>query len=88
MSYAYPPDTKGDITIKALSDGQKLKIQIVDSGVAFDPTETERIDTTLSADERQIGGLGIFLIRELMDTINYERRDGKNILTMEKRVKS
>ena len=44
--------------------------------------------TTLSADERQIGGLGIFLIRELMDTINYERRDGKNILTMEKRVKS
>ena len=87
MSYAYPPHTEGDIMVKTSSDGQKLKVQIIDSGVAFDPTETEKIDTTLSVDERQIGGLGIFLVRELMSTINYERRDGKNILTLERELK-
>ena len=47
---------------------------------------TLAVDTTLSVEERQIGGLGIYLVRELMDSINYEREDGKNILTLIKRV--
>ena len=59
---------------------------IIDSGVAFDPTAKEKADTTLSAEERQIGGLGILLVRELMDSINYERDHGKNFLTLLKKI--
>ena len=55
---------------------------IIDSGVAFDPTLKEKADTTLSAEDRQIGGLGIHLVREIMDTINYIREGGKNVLTL------
>ena len=87
ISYAYPEGTEGDVTIKIMSDGHTLRFQIIDTGVPFDPTKKEKADTTLSIEERQIGGLGIFLVRELMDTINYERVDGKNILTLIKTFK-
>ena len=87
ISYAYPEGTEGDVTIKMMSDGHTLRFQIIDTGVPFDPTKKEKADTTLSIEERQIGGLGIFLVRELMDTINYERVDGKNILTLIKTFK-
>jgi sigma-B regulation protein RsbU (phosphoserine phosphatase) len=87
IDYAYPIGTDGDITVKMMSDGQSLKIIIVDSGVVFDPTLKEDTDTTLSAEERQIGGLGIYLVRELMDSINYERQGGKNVLTLIKNLK-
>ena len=82
IDYAYPTGTEGDVTVKVMSDGHKLKIQIVDSGVTFDPTAKEKADISLSAEERQIGGLGILLVRELMDSINYERIHGHNILTL------
>ena len=85
MSYAYPADQTGDITVRASSDGRSLKIEIIDCGVPFDPTTKELSDTTLSAEERQIGGLGILLVRDLMDSINYEREEGKNILTLWKK---
>ncbi|MBR3725132.1 MAG: ATP-binding protein [Bacteroidales bacterium] len=52
----------------------------------FDPTIREEVDTTLPVEERPIGGLGIHLIRRLMDSINYERREGRNILTLRKRI--
>ena len=58
----------------------------MDSGVPFDPTAKEKADTTLPAEERQIGGLGILLVRELMDSINYERNQGKNVLTLVKKI--
>ena len=86
IDYAYPADTEGDITISMMSDGHTLHFQIVDTGVAFDPTAKQKTDTTLSVEERQIGGLGILLVRELMDSINYERTDGKNILTLIKKI--
>ena len=60
---------------------------ISDSGIAFDPTKASDADTTLSAEDRQIGGLGILLVRELMDSINYEREDGMNVLTLKKKIK-
>lgn len=82
IDYAYPIGSEGDITIKMMSDGHILRFQIIDAGVPFDPTKKEKADTTLSAEDRQIGGLGILLVRELMDSINYEREDGKNILTL------
>ena len=87
ISYAYPEGVEGYVTISVLSDGQTLRIQIIDAGVPFDPTMKEKADTTLSAEERQVGGLGIFLVREMMDTINYERKDDKNILTLTKKIK-
>ena len=65
-----------------------LKFVISDSGASFNPTEATIADTTLSAEERPVGGLGILLVRELMDAINYERIDGKNVLTLMKTLKT
>ncbi|MBE6267113.1 MAG: ATP-binding protein [Prevotella ruminicola] len=86
MSYAYPAGTKGDVDIDAEADDEQLKFVISDSGTPFDPTQKGEVDTTLSAEERGIGGLGIHLIRQIMDTINYERVDGKNVLTLRKKL--
>ena len=86
MDYAYPQNTVGSITVHAQSDGDTLQFVITDSGVAFDPTKTVAADTSLSAEDRPIGGLGILLVRELMDSINYERIDGKNVLTLIKKL--
>ena len=86
MSYAYPAGTKGDVDIDAEADDEQLMFVISDSGTPFDPTQKGEVDTTLSAEERGIGGLGIHLIRQIMDTINYERVDGKNVLTLRKKL--
>jgi sigma-B regulation protein RsbU (phosphoserine phosphatase) len=86
MEYAYPIDTEGEVSIHAESDGQVLRVTITDTGVAFDPTTKEEADTSLPAEDRQIGGLGILLVRELMDSINYERINAKNILTLTKKL--
>ena len=88
IDYAYPTGQEGDIEVRVVSDGVTLKTIIIDSGVAFDPTMKEKTDTTLSVEDRQIGGLGILLVREIMDTINYERTEGRNILTLTKRIKN
>ena len=87
IDYAYPAGKEGDITIKIMSDGHTLRFQIIDAGVLFDPTMKEKADTTLSVEDRQIGGLGILLVRELMDSINYERIEGTNVLTLIKNLK-
>jgi sigma-B regulation protein RsbU (phosphoserine phosphatase) len=86
IDYAYPIGIEGDITVHASSDGSQVKFVIVDTGTPFDPTEKEKADTTLSVDERPIGGLGIHLVRQLMDSMNYERQDGRNILTLWKKI--
>ncbi|MBR5634364.1 MAG: SpoIIE family protein phosphatase, partial [Prevotella sp.] len=86
MNYAYVPGTKGDINVEAQANDLRLKFTISDSGTPFDPTAKELVDTTLSVEERPIGGLGIHLVRQLMDSINYERLDGKNILTLRKNL--
>lgn len=87
MNYAYPPGTKGDIEVSTLIADGIFTLTIKDSGAPFDPTAKADADTTLSAEERPIGGLGIHLVRQLMDSLSYERTDdGKNILTMSKRV--
>ena len=86
MTYAYPADTRGSITLEAESDGKHLKFILTDSGNPFDPTSVREADTSSSLDDRPIGGLGIFLVRQLMDSINYERTNGKNILTIQKKL--
>ena len=85
--YAYP-DSEGTVSIDAVYTDKYLKFVITDSGIAFDPTKKEDADTTLSAEERPIGGLGIFLVRQIMDSVNYERIDGHNILTIIKKIES
>jgi sigma-B regulation protein RsbU (phosphoserine phosphatase) len=87
MQYAYPIGTTGDIDVNAQCDGEILKFIICDRGKAFDPTQTARADTSLSVEDRPIGGLGILLVRELMDSINYERVNGRNLLTLRKKLK-
>ena len=86
MSYAYTAGTRGNVDIEAQANEQRLKFTISDWGIPFDPTAKKEVDTTLSAEERPIGGLGIHLIRQMMDSINYERIDGKNILTLRKKL--
>ena len=84
MEYAYPSGITGDINVRLTSNGKRVKFIITDSGVSFNPTEAATADTTLTAEERPVGGLGILLVRNLMDSINYERIDGKNVLTLRK----
>ena len=84
-NYAYAPGTgMADITVD-ISDGI-AKITFEDSGTPFDPLAKEAPDVTLPANQRRIGGLGIFLVIKTMDHVSYEYRNGKNVLTIEKRV--
>ena len=86
IEHAYPFGTEGSVEVTMMSDGHQLKVVIDDSGMPFDPTIEKKVDITLSAEERQVGGLGILLVRELMDTINYEHINGHNILTLSKKI--
>ena len=86
MNYAYPKSLKGLITIRAIANDARLKFIITDSGTPFDPTTKEDADITLSATERPIGGLGIYLVRQIMDSVNYERIDDMNVLTLRKKL--
>ena len=87
ISYAYPPDTRGDVMVEAASNDKRLKFTIIDSGKPFDPTVQAEVDTTLPTQERRIGGLGIHIMRKIMDSINYERMDNHNVLTLRKNFK-
>ena len=85
IDYAYQNGTEGNISVTIEADESRIRFILADSGAEFDPTGVSKADTTLTVDERPIGGLGVFLVRNLMDSINYERVDGKNVLRMEKR---
>ncbi len=86
MNYAYPPGVQGNVNIEACANDSRLKFTIIDSGRPFDPTAVAEPDTSLSADQRPIGGLGIHLIRQLVDSVNYEFTDGHNVLTLRKHL--
>lgn len=86
MKYAYPEGTHGDILVEANSSGNELTFAISDSGIPFDPTKNATPDTTLDAEERPIGGLGIHLVRNLMDSVEYNYIDNKNVLTLKKKI--
>ena len=86
MEYAYPEGQTGNVEIEVTADQQWMTFVITDTGIAFDPTKKEDADTTLSAEERPIGGLGIFMVRQLMDVIDYKREDNKNVLTLQKKL--
>lgn len=86
MLYAYPKGEQGTVTITAEVAQGTLTFVITDSGKAFDPTAQAEADVTLGVEERPIGGLGIFLVRQLMDRVGYERKDDCNVLTLVKQL--
>ena len=86
ISYAYPDSGVGDITVKLALGNGVLVITLVDDGVPFDPLEKSRPDIDQTVAQRDIGGLGIHLSRELMDEVSYQRRAGQNIVTLETRL--
>lgn len=85
MNYAYPEGAVGTVDVEANTDDGCLIFTIIDRGKPFDPTVYKKVDVNLPVEERPIGGLGIHLIRQLTDTVSYNRSDGKNILTLSKK---
>lgn len=83
--YAYRPEV-GEATVRCAVDKEPLQvvIQFLDQGIPYNPLTKKAADTSLPAEEREIGGLGILLVKKSMDSIDYEYKDGKNILTIKK----
>lgn len=82
MNYAYPGQEDMPIIITANDEAGSLRFVIDDEGIAFDPTKAEEPDLTLSAEERPIGGLGIMLVKQLSKSVDYQRIDNHNLLTI------
>jgi len=80
-SYAYetPP---GTVTVRVSSENERFMVQLIDEGVPFDPLALEEPDIKAELEDRKIGGLGVLLIRRVMDEVHYERKGLSNILTM------
>lgn len=85
-SYSYGGG-EGKASVGISLDGDEVTIVFVDSGIPYDPLKKPDPDTTLSAAKRQIGGLGIFLVKKTMDSVEYEYIDGKNVLTIKKKIR-
>ena len=86
-SYAYTPDTgEVNIRIEMEQDPRAVAITFEDRGIPYDPLAKKDPDITLSAEERQIGGLGIYMVKKSMDDMQYRYEDGKNILTIRKQL--
>ena len=85
--YAYNPDV-GDATVRVevSEDPLAVVITFIDKGVPYDPLAKEDPDTTLSIEDREIGGLGIYMVKKSMDDIAYEYKNGQNILTIKKKL--
>lgn len=81
--YAYNPAV-GKATIRIEVTDGTVSLTFIDNGIPYDPLAKEDPDITLSAEERQIGGLGIFMVKKSMDDVKYEYKDGSNILTFSK----
>jgi len=87
-SYAYYPDTgMAFISFESENGGSTVLISFTDTGVPYNPLEKEDPDITLTSEERQVGGLGIFLVKKNMDEVYYKYENGNNVLTMKKKIK-
>jgi len=85
VNYAYP-NNKGNLEIIFKKKSQDVTIIFIDSGMKFNPLAKPDADTTLSVEEREIGGLGIFMVKKLMDDISYVYKENKNHLTVTKHL--
>jgi serine/threonine-protein kinase RsbW len=86
ISYGYDDNKFHDIELYFEKTGEELKLEICDDGHEFDPTLRDEPDIMLELDERPVGGLGIFLVRKLMDHVTYKRSGNKNHLFLTKRT--
>lgn len=87
--YAYNPETgPATVRVEVLEEPLSVEITFIDSGVAYNPLAKDDPDLSLSADEREIGGLGIYIVKNSMDDVAYEYKDGKNILRIRKNIPS
>ena len=86
-NYAYAPETgKAYISVQPDPDNASVTIEFRDNGIPFDPLAKADPDVTLSAEERNIGGLGIYMVKKSMDALEYSRKDGQNIMTITKKL--
>lgn len=86
ISYAYPEGTENNIELTVNSNGMELTFVLSDNGKEFDPTLMEDTDTDVNPADRRIGGMGIYIVKHIMDTVSYQRQQGKNLLTMTKKI--
>ena len=84
--YAYPEGKHEEIELVAESDGKELTFVLSDKGKEFDPTLKEDADPNVNPMERDIGGMGIYIVKNIMNKVTYQRLEGKNLLTMKKDI--
>ena len=87
-NYAYRPECgPATIRVEVLKEPFQVILSFVDHGIPYDPLQAAEPDVSLGADERPIGGLGIFLVRKTMDEVRYAYRDGQNVLSIRKKIR-
>lgn len=86
IKYGYDDEASHEITVHLVKDAELLEIRICDDGHEFNPFDQPEPDTTLPAEERDIGGLGIHFVRNMLDSCAYVRQDGRNIVTITKKL--
>ena len=85
--YAYNPDVgPATVRVEVMEDPMAVVVTFIDHGVPYDPLAQKDPNITLSAEERDVGGLGIYMVKKSMDAVSYEYRDGQNILTIRKNL--
>ena len=85
--YAYSPETGyATVLVDVIKDPLSVEITFIDNGIPYDPLAKSDPDTSLSVEDREIGGMGIFIVKKSMDLVNYEYKDVKNILTIKKTI--
>jgi serine/threonine-protein kinase RsbW len=84
--YAYPEGADADIELMAESNGKELTFVLSDQGREFDPTAKEDNDLDINPAERELGGMGIYIVKNIMNQVTYQRLEGKNLLTMKKEI--
>jgi serine/threonine-protein kinase RsbW len=81
INYSYP-ERPGEVEVTCQLDGRSLVIEMIDTGIPFDVTSLPDPDITADIDDRKIGGLGVFLLKKVMDEVNYRREKNRNILSL------
>ena len=85
--YAYAPNVgEATVRVELMQEPRSVSITFMDSGVPYDPLSSADPDTSLSAEERAIGGLGVFMVRKIMDEVIYRHENGMNVLTIRKKI--
>ena len=86
ISYGYTDSEEHEITMRLNVEPEEIRVEVEDDGTPFNPLEVPEVDTTKPLEERAVGGLGIHLVRKLMDSLEYERLDDRNFLTIKKKT--